>query len=342
MSRVRTLFLGTPEFALTQLKSLFLDPHFEIVAVVTQPDRPKGRDLKVTSCPVKLWAQSQGITCLTPLKINDPQSLSELSLLTAELAIVVAYGQILSQKFIDQFQFGAVNLHASLLPKWRGAAPIQRSLEAGDSVTGVVLQKIVKELDAGDALGQRQIEVPEDWDAIKLHDELAQKGSELLSIELMDYVRGNLVPQPQDSNGVTYASKIQKTETQIDWTSSALAIHNKVRAFLLGPGCWTVFEQKRIKIIKTQRALNFNTMDISIKSEMGLNDEFNKNAFAKEDTLKEAGLIVAKQKNVYVLTGQGWLELITVQPEGKNKMSAWDWYSNGRLNEKSFAKFVSL
>ena len=248
MSKVRVCFLGTPEFAVTSLKALLEDDHFEVVGVVTQPDRPAGRKLQLTPSPVKVLAQSHGLKVLSPESLkNDPAAVAEIKSWAAEVGVVVAFGQILTQEFLDSFPFGCVNVHGSLLPLWRGAAPIQRSIEAGDTETGVALQKVVKKLDAGDIIGIRKVKVPEDMDALQLHDELALLGADLLRVELMDYVRGNLSPVPQDESKVTVAKKIDKAESLLDWTKSAKSLNGKIRGFSYGPGTYTVLGGKKLK-----------------------------------------------------------------------------------------------
>lgn len=297
MSRVRTVFLGTPNFAVVALQSLLQDEHFEIVGVVTQPDRPSGRKLLLTPSPVKAVALENNLRVISPEKINQDVILEEIQKWSAEVAVVVAYGQILPQKFLDLFPFGAVNVHGSLLPKWRGAAPIQRSVQAGETETGVALQKIVKELDAGDVFGVRKIEVPSNMTALELHDRLAVMGADLLRVELMDYVRGNLMPVPQDHTAVTYAKKIDKAECEIKWSESATEIHNKARAFLMGPGTYTTFNGKKLKLHRTEVVMGGAT--------------------------GQPGQIVrADAGTLEVQTGKGILKLLEVQPESRTKMSA--------------------
>jgi methionyl-tRNA formyltransferase len=293
VSKVRVCFLGTPDFAVTALKGLLADEHFEVVGVVTQPDRPAGRKLLLAASPVKSFAQSQGLEVLSPEKINQELILKQIEKWDAEVAVVVAFGQILSTKFLNLFPFGAVNIHGSLLPAWRGAAPIQRSIEAGESETGVTLQKIVKELDAGDILGTRKITVPLEMTAMELHDKMALLGVELLHVELMDYVRGNLAPVPQDHSKVTYAKKLDKSECLIDWTQSALKIHHKVRAFTMGPGVYTVAQGKKLKIHRSSPLAGKLT----------------------------PGEVSLKKEKFDVGTGDGILEILEAQPESKSRMS---------------------
>jgi len=295
VSKVRVCFLGTPEFAVVALKRLLADEHFEVVGVVTQPDRPAGRKLQLTPSPVKTLALAHRLPVLSPEKINQELILQEIKKWTAEVAVVVAYGQILPTQFLNMFAFGAVNVHGSILPRWRGAAPIQRALEAGDIEGGVTLQKVVKELDAGDLLGARVVQIPEDKTALEFHDELAVLGADLLQIELMDYVRGNLAAIPQDPAGITYAKKIDKAECEIDWRQSAVSLHNKARGFLMGPGTYTQFAGKKIKIHRS-RVVDRKQTGVPGRICKITNDEF------------------------WVQTAEGILALLEVQPESRAKM----------------------
>jgi methionyl-tRNA formyltransferase len=248
------LFLGTPEFAVPSLQCLLKDEHFEVVGVVTQPDRPAGRKRRLTPSPIKVFAEEQGLTVYTPEKVKNPEVLEQLKKTNADVAVVVAFGQLLPQAFIDLFTFGAVNIHSSILPRWRGAAPMQRAIMAGDQETGVCLQKIVLKLDAGDVLGIRRVELTDDMDAIDLHDVLKEKSCELLEVELMDYVRGNLGGIAQDESLVTYAKKLETSEGLIDWSKPARETLNQIRGLALGPKTWTFRDGKKLKILKAQMA----------------------------------------------------------------------------------------
>lgn len=298
MSKVRVCFLGTPEFAVTCLKALLDDDHFEIVGVVTQPDRPAGRKLQLTPSPVKSLAQAHGLRVLSPESLKDNQLMfDEIRRWEAEVGVVVAFGQILTQEFMDSFKLGCVNVHASLLPKWRGAAPIQRSLEAGDKVTGVALQKMVKKLDAGGVIGSRTMELDNEINAAELFEKLAFLGADLLRVELMDYVRGNLAPVPQDESQVTVAKKIGKTESEIPWSLSAERIHDRVRGFAAGPGTYTWLDGKRLKILKTR-----------VRGTDG-------------SGVTPGTVVEANENALTVACGKGVLEILELQPESSKKMT---------------------
>jgi methionyl-tRNA formyltransferase len=297
VSKVRVCFLGTPEFAVTSLQALIDDEHYEIVGVVTQPDRPAGRKMQLTPSPVKNLAVSHGLRVISPESLKkSPMILDEIRKWGAEVAVVVAFGQILTQEFLDMFPFGAVNVHGSILPRWRGAAPIQRGIEAGDAESGVTLQKVVKKLDAGDIFGIRKVALDNEITAMQLHDRLMVLGADLLRVELMDYVRGNLVPHPQDEAHVTYAHKIDKSESEIKWLLPAVEIHNKVRALTMGPGTFTTFAGKKVKIHRTK-------------------------VCEKSGAHPEMGRIVdVNEEFIAVQCGGGVLNLFELQPESRTRM----------------------
>lgn len=296
MSKVRVCFFGTPEFSVTCLKALLDDEHYEVVGVVTQPDRPAGRKLQLTPTPVKALADSLGLRVVAPESLKqNPLIVEEIRRWGAEVGVVVAFGQILTQDFMNSFTFGCVNVHASLLPRWRGAAPIQRAIEAGDQETGVALQRMVKKLDAGDVIAERKVAIDKEMNSLQLHDALAFLGADLLRVELMDYVRGNLAPHPQDESKVTTAKKIEKSESLLDWTKTAQQLHDKVRAFVWGPGTYTMVAGKRLKVHQTR-----------IASGRGA-----------------PGTILKASDGQWIIgCGEGALELLEVQPESRSRMSA--------------------
>lgn len=329
MSRIRVCFLGTPEFAATSLRTLLADEHFEVVGVVTQPDRPSGRKLQLTPSPVKQMALAHQLRVVAPESLkNNPLIFSEIRRWGAEIAIVVAFGQILTEDFLHAFKLGAVNVHGSLLPLWRGAAPIQRSLEAGDRVTGVSLQKMVKRLDAGDVIAERKLEVSENMDARELFQKLAILGADLLHVELMDYIRGNLVPKGQDESLVTYAKKIEKAEALLSWNLPAEQIHNKVRAFVMGPGTHIQFQGQKLKILKTKV---FGGDGSQLQHSKLQAEKLTPGQIAAVHT---EGQIVPNR--MIVQCNPGFLEILEVQPESRNRMSCQDFLKGHPLQAKDF------
>ncbi len=315
MSKIRVCFLGTPVFALSCLKAIVEDDHYEVVGIITQPDRPAGRKMILTPSPVKVFALSHHIPVISPESLKKETLIyDEVRKWRAEVAVVVAYGQILSQAFLDLFPLGAVNVHSSLLPRWRGAAPIQRAIEAGDEETGVCLQRVVQKLDAGDILGQRKFAMNTEINSIELHDELARRAGELLHVELMDYVRGNLTPVPQNEDFVTHAAKLKKEEGRIDWNQSAKIIHNKIRAFVLGPGTFSQFQGKKVKFHKS-RIIDAKEM---------------KDRTLCEKLSAQEMVWLPQDQRLVVGTGSGVLEILEIQPESKQKMPA-DVFARGYL-----------
>lgn len=321
MSKFRVVFFGTPDIALTSLQILFKDEHFSVAAIVTQPDRPAGRNLQLTPTPVKRWVEAHlaqpdlsSIPVLVPENINKDQGvLDTLRSLNADIGIVVAYGQILSQKLLDMFPFGCVNIHASLLPLWRGAAPIQRAIMAGDSVTGVSLQKIVKKLDAGDVLGERRVLIDANEDALELQNRLAAIAPSLLQLELLDYLRGNLLGTPQDESRVTIATKIDKSESRVSFAAPAETLHNHVRGLQMGPGAFVEFKGKRLKLVRT-----FYQHD---QASQGLNHSH------------IGSILFVSSEGVDIVCGDlKVIRLVKVQPESKTAVSAIQWAQNQKLN----------
>lgn len=300
MSVVRTIFLGTPLIAQKCLEALVDDEHYEVVGVVTQPDRPAGRNMKLQESEVAAYARNKGLPTVKPENAKDPHFLSEVKSWGAECAVVVAFGQILNQDFLNLFPQKVVNVHASLLPRWRGAAPIQRSIMAGDSETGVCLQVMTRKLDAGDVLGSRKIKITDDMDALALHDAMIPLAQSLLTIDLMDYLRGNLSATPQEPSLVTYAKKIEKQEAHVDWTLSAEEINRRQRGLMMGPGASATRAGKKLKLLKTKAR--------GAKS-------------AKP--VRPAGEIAEVQKTFFVVQcGQGELEVHHVQPESRAPQTA--------------------
>ncbi len=243
----KIVFMGTPDFAVPSLTALMAAQ--DLAAVVTQPDRPAGRKQRLRQSPVKRLAQSAGITVLQPLRMRDPAALSALAAFQADLHVIVAYGQILPQAILDLPRYGTVNVHASLLPRWRGAAPIQAAIRAGDRQSGATIMLLDAGLDTGPILEKRGLELSPGETGQSLHDKLALLGAELLVETLPRYLSGELAPQPQDASLATYAPQIRKAEGEIDWSLPANLIDRQVRAFTPWPGSYTHWRAAALKII---------------------------------------------------------------------------------------------
>ncbi len=256
MGALRIIFMGTAELSCASLERLAREERFSVVAVVSQPDKPKGRDLKLTASPVKVLAEKLKLPVLQPLKARDESFIAELRALKPDLMVVVAYGQILPQALLDVPTFGCVNVHTSLLPKYRGAAPIQWAIADGEPETGVTIMQMDASLDTGPILSfQRTPILPTD-DSQVLHDRLAQLGAELLIESILDFVAGTILPTPQPATGSTYAAKIKKEDGQINWRFPAEKIWNRLRAFTPWPGAFTFLptapQPQLLKILKAE------------------------------------------------------------------------------------------
>jgi methionyl-tRNA formyltransferase len=240
--------MGTPEFAAAALAALVAWPGGRVVGVVTQPDRPAGRRQQLTPPPVKVLAEQHGIAVFQPEKIRRAEAVETLRAWDADVFIVAAFGQILPQTVLDLPPHGSLNIHASLLPRWRGAAPIQAAIRAGDRETGITLMKMDAGLDTGPMLSREAIAIGPDETGGSLHDRLMHLGADLLIRTLPAYLSGALVPQPQPEAGVTFAGRIEKDEGRIDWAQPADLIARTARAFEPWPSAYTVFAGKRLKL----------------------------------------------------------------------------------------------
>lgn len=285
------------------------DSDFEVKVVFTQPDRQAGRGKKLKPSPVKLCAQKYDLSVLTPEKISEEEWLTQIESMNLDLAVVVAYGQILPDRFLNAFNKACVNIHSSLLPRWRGAAPMQRAIMNGDEITGVSLQKIVKKLDAGDIIGETSFSIPIDMGTNVLYEKLSHMGAELLSHKLKDFIEDRVSLKAQDESLVTYAHKIKKEEGLVDWSLSAQEIHNKIRGLNMGgPFAYTSFQGKQLKLHK------------SLPIELGANH-------------RPGSVMTVKKDSFEVSCGSQRLEVFEVQPESKARMKAGDFIRGYHLKE---------
>ncbi len=303
------VFFGTPSFA-AQLLQYLLEHGQAIKAIVTQPDKPQGRSLKMTPSAVKqAAAQLAPMTpLLQPEKSSNPQFLQALTDLQADLYVVAAFGQILPQKLLSIPPLGCINVHASLLPKYRGAAPIQRTLMNGDLETGVSIQKMVYQLDAGDVIAEAKMAVPSEMTYGQLQESLCELSKPLLLEVIRHYEAGIPKGEVQDESLATFAPKIRPDETQLQWDCSARELHNRVRALSPRPGAWCWIEsggqKKKLKILRS--------------------------ALSKESAAPRS-LLTPSKGCCFIGTQDGSLELLEVQPEGKKAMPAAEWLRGAQL-----------
>lgn len=302
---MRLVFAGTPEPALPSLRALLGSPRHEVAAVVTRPDAPSGRGRKLHPSPVAEVAQEAGVEVLRPAKASDPEFLDRLRAIAPDCCPVVAYGALLPQAALDIPRYGWVNLHFSLLPAWRGAAPVQRALLAGDEITGASTFQIVKELDAGPVYGVVTEEIRPTDTSGDLLARLAVSGAELLLATLDGIEDGTLVPRPQPEEGVTYAPKITVEDARIDWTTPAFHIDRLVRACTPAPGAWTTFRGRRMKLGPVRQEPSAPPL--------------------------APGEISATKNDVLVGTATCPVRLGEVRPEGKRAMSAGEWARGVRI-----------
>lgn len=296
---VRIVFFGTAELACASLKSLRTGSDFQIVAVVTQPDKPKGRDLKVQPSPVKMVAQEFQLPLLQPLKARDPAFIEEVRALQPDLFVVAAYGQILSQTLLDIPKYGALNVHTSLLPRHRGAAPIQWAILSADEETGVTIMKMDAGLDTGPIVAQERTPILSQDNSQTLHDRLASMGADLLVRTIPAFLSGEVQPQPQPAEGSSYARKISKEDGLLDWKQPAAVLWNKVRAFTPWPGAFT-FQTSHSQ----QRLLKIWA------------------AAPVESSGTPGQVLQADKTGIVVACGCGALRIETLQREGGKRVSA--------------------
>ncbi len=301
---MKIIYAGTPEFAVPALQAL-LDSEHHVIAVYTQPDRPAGRGRKLTASPVKLLAQTHEIPVYQPLNLKDKEAQAEFKALQADLMVVAAYGLILPKQILEAPTHGCLNIHGSLLPRWRGAAPIQRAIAAGDETTGITIMQMDIGLDTGDMLYKSELPILPSNTASEIHDQLAELGADALmkTIDLLE--QDALQPEPQAEDAVTYASKLSKTEAILDWSHSATTLVRLVHAFNAWPVAQTKVEDKVLRIWR---------------------------ASADHVPVKEsAGTVIneSPEQGVQVACGEGSVWLEEVQLPGKRPMQIRD-FLNGR------------
>jgi len=296
MSRLRLAFMGAPEFALPSLAAL-LDAGHEIAAVYSQPPRPAGRGQRERPTPVAAFAAERGLAVRTPTSLKTQEEQEAFGALALDAAVVVAYGLLLPPPILEAPRLGCLNVHPSLLPRWRGAAPIQRAILEGDAETGVSIMLMDQGLDSGPILARRAMPLEATATGASLHDRLAAEGAALLLEALADWSAMRIVPRPQPAAGVTYARKLSRAESRLDWGQSSVRLERQVRAFFPWPGSWFERDGQRIRVLKA--ALDAGQGQAGTVLDRG------------------AGRLV-------VACGEGALELLEVQREGKAAMAAAD------------------
>lgn len=302
---MRIVFMGTPDFAVGSLQALCESGKHEIIAVVTQPDRPKGRGNKLLQTPVKEYALEQGLTVYQPQKVKTPEFVELLHELQPELIVVAAFGQFLSKEILELPKYGCINVHASLLPKYRGAAPIQYAIIKGEKESGVTIMQMDIGMDTGAMLDKVVVPIAENTTMGELHDALREQGAALL-LEVIDKIAaGTAVAEPQDDAQATYATLLDRSMEHIDWSKTAQEVHNLIRGFNPAPSTFTKLPNgKSLKIWGSKMT--------------------DKSSAAAAGTVIETG-----KHSFFVACGEGVLEITEVQPESKKRMPA-QVFLNGR------------
>ncbi|WP_421223445.1 methionyl-tRNA formyltransferase [Aeromonas enteropelogenes] len=304
MNKLKLIFAGTPDFAARHLAALLSSDH-EVVAVYTQPDKPAGRGQKLTASPVKALALAHNLPVYQPASLRNEEAQAELASLGADLMVVVAYGLILPKAVLDTPRLGCINVHGSLLPRWRGAAPIQRAIWAGDAETGVTIMQMDVGLDTGAMIRKVSCPIAADETSTSLYDKLAELGPQALVDTVDVMAAGNTTAEPQDDALANYAQKLSKEEARIDWTMDAVAIERCIRAFNPWPISWCEVAGQTIKVWQAE----------VIEHEHG----------------QSAGtLLKADKQGIDIATGKGVLRLLTLQPPGKKAMSVTDLLNSRR------------
>jgi len=297
---MRVVFFGTPQFAVPSLESLIRSPH-DVVGVVTQPDRPRGRGHKVTDAPVKMTAIQHGLAVFQPARLRDPEVTETLSRWAPDLGVVAAYGKLLPESVLNLPRLGMINVHASLLPRYRGAAPVHRAVIDGMPETGVTIMRMVPALDAGGMFARATRPIGADETSDVVERDLAYLGASLLIEVMDDLAAGRAIEEPQDDSQSTYASKITKDEGLIDWTLEAVAIHNRVRGLYPWPHAFSYLNGERLIVMRSHVAL-------------------------EPASAAPATILDASSGMIQVATGLGGrLAIDEVQPEGRRAMNVRDY-----------------
>jgi len=308
MASLRVAFMGTPDLAAVCLARLLVADSLQVVGVVTQPDRPKGRDLKLAPSPVKSLALRHHLPVLQPERARDPGFIEQLAAWEPELIAVAAFGQILPPRILELPRHGCLNVHTSLLPKYRGAAPIQWAILNGDAETGVTIMKMDAGLDTGDILTTARTPIDPADNSQTLHDRLALMGGDLLVETIPDYVCGKITPQPQPSEGVSYAAKIKKQDGALDWSLPAQTLWNRVRGFTPWPGAFT-------HLATQAKAMMLKVWEAEPVAVQGVPGE----------------VLSADKQGIVVACGTGALRILVLQREGGRRVSAGDFIAGHPL-----------
>lgn len=307
---MKVVFMGTPDFAVGALEAILNAGH-QVLAVVTQPDKPKGRGKEVQVTPVKACAQAHGVPVFQPDKVREKEAVEVLRSYGADVFVVAAFGQILTEEILSMPRYGCVNIHASLLPKYRGAGPIQWAVINGEEKTGVTIMQMDKGIDTGDMLMKTEVVLDPKETGDSLHDKLAEAGAKLIVEALPKIERGELIPVRQKDEESSYAKMLHKSMGRIDWQQEARKLDCLIRGLISWPGAYTGFRGKNLKIWEEEAVSEAEFASAGVM--MG------------EDGAHVPGTVAGVGKDAfYVWTGEGLLKILAVQPEGKKRMPVKD------------------
>lgn len=305
---MKIVFMGTPDFAVDVLEAVIAAGH-QVVAVVTQPDKPKGRGKEMQMTPVKVCAQAHDIPVFQPVKIKEAAAVETLGSYGADIFVVAAFGQIVSEEILSIPKFGCVCVHASLLPKYRGAGPIQWAIINGEKTTGVTIMQMDKGIDTGDMLMKAEVAIDPQETGDSLHDKLAQTGARLIVEALPKIERGELIPEKQNDEDSCYAKMLNKSMSKIDWRRSAKELDCLIRGLISWPGASTVYRGRNLKIWK---------------EEVVAEEELRQMGAEPSEAMVPGTVAAVDKGSFYVQTGDGILKISAVQPEGKKRMEVKD------------------
>lgn len=309
MPRARLVFLGSPEFAVPSLRALLEHPQIDVGLVVTQPDRRAGRGRTMQPPAVKAAAEAADVPVFQPATLRDPDSVERIRAERPDVMVVVSYGELLRRDVLELAPHGCLNVHPSLLPRYRGATPIPAAILNGDSETGITIMRLVRRLDAGPILFQHRVALGGDETTGALTDRLAREAARHLPGVVLDWVSGRITEQPQEDARATYTRELRKRDGQIDWSQPAFWIERLVRAMDPWPRAWTVFDDQRLTVHR-----------VSV-------------ANSAREPVEPPGRVEVDDGSVLVAAGDGWIELREVQPAGRRVMPAADWIRGSRVAE---------
>lgn len=321
LTPLKVVFLGSPEFAVPSLRALYEDARFEVALVVTQPDRRAGRGKTLHPPAVKVAADNLGLRLSQPASLNDEQTFDEIAAIDADLFVVVAYGEKLERRLLEAPRFGCLNVHPSLLPRYRGSSPIAAAILNGDAMTGVSIIRLTRRLDAGPIVSQTTVELHGNEQSGELSRDLSRIAASVLPDVAAGWCRGTIIPMRQDHAEATYTIELTKVDGRVDWRESAERIERQVRAMTPWPGCWTILGGRRLALAR-----------------VAIQQEKHDDMIAGTILAPESYAAPAADTFPGIVTGGGIIRLVRVTPEGKREMSGADWWRGSRLEKGARAE----